>query len=1349
MNKLFTKIAALALGATMAVGVGVAVASSPNASQVYADTIGNWTQVTATNQIAAGDKIVLVTEYNSTKYYMNNSVNSGHFQAGTFTSSVTDTTNGVITLESTGTANRYKLASRGSTGYVTSKAAKSGSGQFSASDSSGWNFSLNGSDWDIVYNANSTYLRAYQNSFRTYAGRSNNACLIYKYSASHTITFNANGGTGTVPSSITGSGSKTLPSSASLTKTGYTLDGWGDSSHKDAATAQYALGASYTLSADITLYAHWTATTYNITYALNGGTHGSTHPTSGKYDTAFSVSAPTKTGYTFTGWTVTSGLNSSTAKWGTTSSPSTAISSSSTLCVNGTNAVYFKNINAASTAVTLTANWSINSYTVGGTISDGHLSSTANVNYNAALDITIVPDQDYTYPSSIDSVTMGGAAYAGYEYDSTDGSFSIEHVTGNVVINAACVSTSATERFFDYHLTNCSIENAPESMYDTEMKLLQIVADDHYKFPSSITVTGISVEKWEYDADEGTILIDEPDGDIDITVTCVAKAQNIITIGTLTGVTQKSGDPTTVEEDEIVTLTFIASSGYGLPTSSGVTVTGVDSQSWSWDQNSGELEILGGTSNITVSVVATQRDLTDDSLALGTKQTEYKLGDDFVKPTTITAKFNLAPTTVDVKNDVVVTGPVNDDLVVTGSGTITITYTFPATGSTQSASYPITATPITPSSAEYRKVTSISAGTYLMVYEEGGYAMSTTQGSNNRDSVSVTISDSKITSVPATAQVLTVSQTTIDNKTGWQFYTGSGYLYAASSSSNYLRTQATNNANGLFTANFSGGDVTLTAQGSNTRNIIRFNTASDQLKFSCYASTSGLPVVQLYKYYPAVPEELKWITAEVKSGTYYQGNSVTASDFTVTAHYNNGDTSTLSSGVTVTNGYLANIGNNEVTLTYSGKSCKVNVKAVEQTAEYTGLSWTQGEYTVIDGQNIDFSKFGTVTAEYDDGESYATKAISSCTVATYTKSGDVYTKVADLSDGVTITSSSHGKYLGVTYTETNTFTAYSSAPIYVVESIEDVFVQEKTYTWTKVSSIAVGDTVLLTGTKADGTEPHELSGVTSNSGTIASFSSNPAGTYRLTVVAGASSGSFAFKDADDNYLYHSGTDKTLSLSDKLTDASSWTVEFDSETPTKATVTNVDSGNPLQYNPGNYFRVYASASQQPIQFYKGESGLTPTGDSIANTNAVVQKAVLQFAEHFNDTMDCVNSGATTSVQSKWSTLSSDFTTAMSGFTGDDLAHFKALFAYAYSVEGGDTLQDMLARYDYIIAKYQIANDFLHSGADRPEVVQRPNVNPLVVLGVGESANTIAIVVIVSVISLSAIGGYFFLRKRKEN
>lgn len=60
---------------------------------------------------------------------------------------------------------------------------------------------------------------------------------------------------------------------------------------------------------ETTLYAQWTTNLYDITYELNGGTKGSNSPTSYKFGSSTTISDPTRTGYTFTGWSVVATLD--------------------------------------------------------------------------------------------------------------------------------------------------------------------------------------------------------------------------------------------------------------------------------------------------------------------------------------------------------------------------------------------------------------------------------------------------------------------------------------------------------------------------------------------------------------------------------------------------------------------------------------------------------------------------------------------------------------------------------------------------------------------------------------------------------------------------------------------------------------------------------------------------------------------------------------------------------------------------------------------------------------------------------------------------------------------------------
>ena len=133
------------------------------------------------------------------------------------------------------------------------------------------------------------------------------------------------------------------------------------------------------------------------------------------------------------------------------------------------------------------------------------------------------------------------------------------------------------------------------------------------------------------------------------------------------------------------------------------------------------------------------------------------------------------------------------------------------------------------------------AGKEIVIAASGSdYALSTTQNSNNRAAVEITKSGDTITWTTA-VQEITLEKGTIDGT--WAFNVGNGYLYAASSSSNYLRTQTTNDANGSWAISVTDeGVATITAQGSYTRNQLKKNSSS--ALFSCYGS--GQADVSIY-----------------------------------------------------------------------------------------------------------------------------------------------------------------------------------------------------------------------------------------------------------------------------------------------------------------------------------------------------------------------------------------------------------------------------------------------------------------------------------------------------------------------
>lgn len=141
----------------------------------------------------------------------------------------------------------------------------------------------------------------------------------------------------------------------------------------------------------------------------------------------------------------------------------------------------------------------------------------------------------------------------------------------------------------------------------------------------------------------------------------------------------------------------------------------------------------------------------------------------------------------------------------------------------------------------------------VIVNNDGTQVMKNVQKSGNRDGVAITVaaegSYKKITTFNDAAQVFILESGTVSGSFAFWCENGdnpSKYIYAASSSSNQLKSQDAKNANASFIATLTEGVGTLTAQGSYTRKVMQFNSTL----FSCYAS-ADYSNISVYKYYGA------------------------------------------------------------------------------------------------------------------------------------------------------------------------------------------------------------------------------------------------------------------------------------------------------------------------------------------------------------------------------------------------------------------------------------------------------------------------------------------------------------------
>ena len=139
-------------------------------------------------------------------------------------------------------------------------------------------------------------------------------------------------------------------------------------------------------------------------------------------------------------------------------------------------------------------------------------------------------------------------------------------------------------------------------------------------------------------------------------------------------------------------------------------------------------------------------------------------------------------------------------------------------------------------SQQYHLVTDanqlIAGRTYLMVNTQYGKALGTTQNTNNRSAASVVVDDNVIASIGDA-----VCELVLGGQAGaWTFKDGNvGYLYAAGGG-NYLRTQSVLTNNGKWAISITNGKASIVSNGDVSQKTIRFNPATNNPIFSCYAS---------------------------------------------------------------------------------------------------------------------------------------------------------------------------------------------------------------------------------------------------------------------------------------------------------------------------------------------------------------------------------------------------------------------------------------------------------------------------------------------------------------------------------
>lgn len=162
----------------------------------------------------------------------------------------------------------------------------------------------------------------------------------------------------------------------------------------------------------------------------------------------------------------------------------------------------------------------------------------------------------------------------------------------------------------------------------------------------------------------------------------------------------------------------------------------------------------------------------------------------------------------------------------------------------------------------------LSAGDQVAIAAlDSNFALSTDQRNSNRGATAITKNGDELI-INDEVQIFTLVTGTVENTFG--FSTDEGYIYAASSSGNQLKTQTTLTANSSFQITIDNTGAFIQAQGNYTRNVLKFNYNSGNPIFSCYASTSTQSPVVIYKLATNVATP----TFSLPQNTYYTAQTI-------------------------------------------------------------------------------------------------------------------------------------------------------------------------------------------------------------------------------------------------------------------------------------------------------------------------------------------------------------------------------------------------------------------------------------------------------------------------------------------
>lgn len=350
-------------------------------------------------------------------------------------------------------------------------------------------------------------------------------------------------------------------------------------------------------------------------------------------------------------------------------------------------------------------------------------------------------------------------------------------------------------------------------------------------------------------------------------------------------------------------------------------------------------------------------------------------------------------------------------------------------------------------------VNELVLGSNIVIAANGSkdVAMSIVQNTNNRGETAATKSeDYKTLTITEQVQVFTLEEGTTEGTYALHCVNGEneGYIYAASNSSNHLKTKTTLDANGSWVISINDKDATLTAQGSNSRNILRYNSGSSM--FSCYAS--GQQAVFIYQAEGLPAPGMSWSAATAEASITSAGVEFTAPTLTL----GNASNVTYSSSNTA----VATIdGDGIVTIVSAGQTVISAVFAGNNSYAPSTATYT---LTVVDSrEKVATPTFSPAAGAVDEGTLVTISTTTTGATIYYTTDGSAPTTASTQGNTVTIDAAKTVKAIAVKENYVDSDVATAEFTIIPPATTIATILADKTITSTNTKNYSVAGATVM------------------------------------------------------------------------------------------------------------------------------------------------------------------------------------------------------------------------------------------------------------------------------------------------